>query len=141
MNLAGERVKRGAFSELRRQGEKVADLARDMAPHLRGDLEQAIQVSEPFNQRDRLGRFARAEVQIFVDPEAESSTGHNVAKYAYLMHEGQEPYGTAYRRGAGTRAKGPKAGGGYMARAFEEYASKVTPAVVARVQQELEDEL
>jgi len=143
----GDRAVKGVSDVVRDEGEKVQELARDMAPHDDGYLEAAIKVEESKSTqgRDVQGRFTsgggRLQVTVYVDGDMPGSHDRKtVGDYALLMHEGLSPYGDGtYKPGEGTLAKiyaGMKAGGKFLERALRERRKHLidrSAAIVKRI--------
>jgi len=120
-------LKRRARKVLVREAEKVQKLAIKMAPVDHGGLEEAIKITgnDATTARDELGRFARVEVEVYVDMEAPGKDPNRgdvkVGDYAYEIHEHLEPVGEM-KRGPKSNQKnstngGVEVGGGFMTRA------------------------
>lgn len=110
-------------------GHQLMLLARKMAPRDEGNLEEAIQMNpdpdKPGRERDDLGRFARTEVEVYVDMEAPvpERPGKVVGDYAYEVHEHVTPMG---EKNLGEKSiekqlvtPEVEVGGGYMTRAAD----------------------
>lgn len=122
-------TKRRVKSVLIKEARKVQKMAIKMAPVDHGGLEEAIKISgdEVGVQRDELGRFARVEIEVYVDMDApgkDPKRGNvRVGDYAYEIHEHLEPLGSM-KRGPKSNQKnnsngGVEVGGGFMTRAAE----------------------
>ena len=111
---------------------KVRDLARKFAPVDLGNLEEAIKVRpERFvAARDAFGRFARQEIEVYVDESMPVPHGKNktVGDYAYEIHEHLYPYGS-WKLGKNSQAKqatqNEVVGGGFLERAAEEIEAQL----------------
>jgi hypothetical protein len=119
----GERVVKHGIDAMRDEANKIADLAKEYAPHDEGRLEEAIKVEETKGERIG-GKFTRAELSVYVDGDMQGSGNMKVGEYAYLMHEGLGPYGDyTYNLGKGSREKdGGRGvvGGKFLERAADE---------------------
>ncbi len=117
-------TKKRAKRKLVEKAYQLRDLARRMAPRDEGNLEEAINVRGDENIRDELGRFARVEVEIYIDFDMEvpQRPGKTVGDYAYFIHEHLEPAGP-WQLGEESRAKqagqSELVGGAFMTRAAE----------------------
>lgn len=119
----GQKVLKHGIDAMRDEANKMADLAREYAPHDEGRLEEAIKVEEIRGESTK-GRFARKELVVYVDGDMQGSGNMKVGEYAYLMHEGLGPYGDyTYNLGKGSAEKdGGRGivGGKFLERAAEE---------------------
>lgn len=105
---------------------KIKELAIRFAPIDEGNLEKAIKVrpDTPGRVRDEAGRFARQEIEVYIDMNMPipGRSGKTVGDYAYEMHEHLTP--------AGPKKLGPlseeknqgsgQVGGAFLTRAMEE---------------------
>lgn len=112
----GERAVRGGADQLRKEAEEVQLLAQMFAPVYSGALEDAIEVGEDRDEKNRV------EVFVYVDPAA-TNHGDFVADYGLVMHRYQEPAGSKYGLGRRSLIKqtqlGVLVGGGYLKRAMQ----------------------
>ncbi|CAO3459773.1 hypothetical protein [Azospirillum argentinense] len=139
LRQVGERAVRSARERMKREGETVAELARQYAPV---DHEGPTRGSPPGRE---LERSIRAEKVIETNRRLAIAIsaggtvgGVDVDAYAALMHEGLAPYGSgAYQPGPLTRAKGGKAGGKYLERAFTDRQDRIIDAVVQAIKRGL----
>jgi len=110
----------------------IRDAARRMAPRDTGDLEKGIKVRGDIGgARDALGRFARVEVEVFIDMDmpVEDRPGKTLGDYAYEMHEHLTPYGPL-KLGPKSQAKQSAnpdmvIGGGFLERALDMFNKTV----------------
>lgn len=120
---SGEKAQRGVSAQMKREAEKIRDLARKFAPIDHGNLEEAIDMAEVESERGESGRFGRKSYSVFVDMFYPSHDGRSVGDYAYVMHEHLMPYGP-YKLGEHSRAKQAgqieMVGGMYLERAVDE---------------------
>lgn len=135
----GPRAVRRAREQMKRESEKIADLARDYAPvdhdgPTKGqppghELERSIRAEKDYEDNRRLK----------ISVVAGGRVGDvDVDEYATLMHEGLGPYGSgAYRPGPGTLAKGPQAGGKFLERAHKERETHMIADITAEVLKEI----
>ena len=120
-------AKRRVLRELYAQAYRTRDLARRFAPHDLGNLEEAIKV-RPEQQgplRDGAGRFARQEIEVYIDMEMSvpERPGKTIGDYAYEIHEHLYPYGPwqlGQRSIAKQQGQSELVGGGFLERAAEE---------------------
>ena len=135
LRQTGERAERRAREQMKREGEKIADIARTLAPvdyegQTHGspparELERSIEAERSYEDNRRLTITVSAGGVV---------DGVDVDEYAGLMHEGLAPYGSgAYLPGPATRAKGGKAGGKFLERAFLERKDKLVAAITAAI--------
>ena len=119
--------KKRVVSALYKAAQDTMRLARAMAPVDEGNLEKAIKISptELGRIRDEYGRFARTEIEVYIDmnmpiPER---PGKTVGDYAYEIHEQLTPYGFM-QLGPKSQSKqarsGIEVGGGFLDRAAAE---------------------
>lgn len=122
-------TRRRAVKKLQEKGVEMRDLARKMAPVDDGNLEQAIKMRpETIGERprDELGRFARTEIEVYVDVDMPipDRPGKVVGDYAFEIHEHLTPAGPL-QLGPRSEEKnqnngGVEVGGGYLDRAAAE---------------------
>lgn len=137
LKRTGDRVYKGQLEYLDRVSERILKRAKEYAPVDEGNLEDALvkeRIVDPSNNR-------RVTIFIGVDP---SELGKGFTKYGHrydeYVHEHLAPFGTGslngatFSAGAGTLAKGPKAGGLFLQRAFEDFEDEIieTMAKIAR---------
>jgi hypothetical protein len=120
-------AKRRVLRELYAQAYRTRDLARKFAPRDVDNLEEAIKV-RPEQQgpmRDEAGRFARQEIEVYIDMEmpVPERQGKTIGDYAYEIHEHLFPYGP-WQLGENSVAKqqgqSEQVGGGFLERAAEQ---------------------
>ncbi|MCY1369006.1 hypothetical protein D9M69_560230 [compost metagenome] len=93
------RAKKRAVRRIYDEANKIAEIAREMAPVDEGYLEKSIKVSPSSLERarDEMGRFVRTDVSVFVDEDmmvpTTSGKQKRVGDYAYMVHEWVTPYG------------------------------------------------
>lgn len=145
LKQAGQKAVKGAIDQMRKEAQKIADLARQMAPVDEGDLEKAIIVTEEGGGRDSSGRFARKQLSVGVDMDAPAGFNKRgeqitVGAYAYVMHEHLAPFGK-FGLGPLSRLKQSRqsvmVGGKYLERALAEIEPGLINRVVLRVKREL----
>ena len=94
-----------------------------MAPIDKGNLEDAIMVTDSGGGRNDLGQFVRKSVDVFVDGDHPANGMHTVGEYAMDMHENLTPYGDL-KLGPLSQAKQAGSpvivGGGFIERAVEQ---------------------
>lgn len=92
-----ETAKRRVRKKLIAKAREVQVLAIKMAPVDHGNLERAVKIrgDQEGAVRDELGRFAKVEVEVYVDEKAPipERPGKTIGDYAYEMHEHLEPAG------------------------------------------------
>lgn len=127
LNLDTQGRKR-VVKSLYAQALKLRDLARKFAPVDDGNLEKAILIHPERLEgaiRDERGRFARQEIEVYIDMEmpVPERPGKTVGDYAYVVHEHVTPYGP---KNLGPLSELKQAGqseivgGGFLERAAEE---------------------
>ena len=90
LRSVGLKLQSNAARSLGRQALRVQKLARKMAPHDLGNLENAIKIEGVQNERDLdTGRFGRKEFIVYLDPDepAEGRGGALVGQYLLWAHE------------------------------------------------------
>lgn len=129
---AKKRVKAALITK----AHEIAAAARRMAPRDDGNLEAAIKVrGETGMLRDEAGRFARAEVDIYIDTTmpVPQRPGKTVGDYAYEIHTHLEPAGP-WRLGPESQAKqqgqAEVVGGAFMDRAAASIDGAIDAALV-----------
>lgn len=120
----GERAVKGISDAMRYYAEVMLRDAIANAPRDTGSLERALDVEYMRN-----GVNGRLWVKIRIDPDepyVDPNPNHKpsdktVGDYAYLMERYLRPHGRGGKWDAreGTRAKGPQAGGRFLARAVQ----------------------
>lgn len=136
INLDREGARR-VVRELYQQAIKARDLARKFAPTDDGNLEEAIKVrpDELGIKRDVYGRFARTEVEVYIDMDMpiDGRDGKTVGDYAYIQHEWLTPYGP-WKLGQKSLAKqasqSEQVGGGFLERAAQEIEYELEGALL-----------
>lgn len=141
LNLDTQGARR-VVKELYKQALKTRDLARKFAPCEYGNLEQAIKVrpDELLKvKRDALGRFARQEIEVYIDNDYPAPQRHRksgvvtVGDYAYHIHEHLWPYGN-WKLGRESRSKqdgqAELVGGGFLERAAQEIENQIEGALL-----------
>ena len=120
---AGARAQTGVAAQMKKEAEKIRDLARKFAPLDEGNLEDAIEMSENSGGRNQYGQFMRKSYSVFVNMNHPAPRGKTVGDYAYIMHEHLAPYGPL-NLGEKSRAKqsgqSEMVGGLYMDRAIDQ---------------------
>lgn len=128
-------AKKRVKAKLIQKAYQLRDLARKMAPRDHGNLEEAIKVRGEGIARDEGGRFARVEVEVYIDFDMDvpQRKGKKVGDYAYFIHEHQTPYGS-WKLGAESQAKQAgqqeRVGGGFMIRAAEQIDATLNEAML-----------
>lgn len=121
----GTNNKRRVVAKLFDQADKIAALAKKMAPVDTHGVEQAIKVRPERGagggrERNGAGQFVRTEVEVYVDGSMANRDGVPVGQYAYYAHELIEPAGPN-KLGPASLAKqasqGVQVGGGFLDRA------------------------
>jgi CO dehydrogenase/acetyl-CoA synthase gamma subunit (corrinoid Fe-S protein) len=129
--------KRRVKQSLIEKAYEIRDLARKMAPRDEGFLEDAIKVrGDEAMARDELGRFARVEVEVYIDMDmdVERNDGRvvKIGDYAYFIHEHLTPAGS-WQLGEESQAKqaGQQevVGGAFMDRAVDAMDKKIDQAL------------
>ena len=125
LSQAGDRATKGVVDQMRREAERIKELARRFAPIDHGNLEKAIKLATLGGGRDAMGRFARKSFEVYIDMDAVAYDGRTVGRYAYVMHELLLPYGAGgYNLGPRSRMKQNSqveaVGGRFLERAAEE---------------------
>lgn len=126
LDQVGTRAQKHLVEVMRKGAEEIKELARDYAPYApvelggspdqRRHLQEAIKVGE-----DRSGTNRRTSVFVYVDGAMQGAGNVYIDDYAWKMHESLSPYGSGlWHAREGTIAKGPYAGGQYLARAFKD---------------------
>jgi hypothetical protein len=125
-------AKKRILAKLRAKANEVKELAQKMAPVDKGNLEQAIKVSGESGGvvRDALGRFARQEIDVYVDMEMpiEDRPDKTIGDYAYIMHEHLTPAGPlklGEKSSEKQQGQNEIVGGKYLERALEEVGISV----------------
>lgn len=146
LRQGGSRAVKGAFQQMKKEGEKIADLARLMAPVDEGDLEKAIQTRAVGGGRSEGGQFAQKQIIIEIDGDRPAGVNREgqisvVGDYAYLMHEHLTPFGH-YRLGPRSQAKqagsSVMVGGKYLERAVAEVEKGLINRIIGAVQDGLD---
>jgi hypothetical protein len=129
LDQEGERAVKGLSEVMKARGHDIMETAREFAPFrapgdggnpdLNRHLDHAIDMKVSLSGVNR-----RLAVVIFINGRKLGNQNKTIAQYAYLIHEGLEPYG-GWKRGKGTVAKGLQAGGRFMTRAYEAYKERV----------------
>lgn len=134
-------AKKRVKSALIEKANEIRDLAVKMAPRDESNLEQAIKVrGEAGVLRDEAGRFARAEIEIYIDGSmpVPQRPGKTVGDYAYEIHTHLEPAGP-WRLGEESRAKqqgqSETVGGGFMDRAAAAVDGAIDAALLRALQE------
>lgn len=125
-------AKKRVRAMLIRRAYNIRDMARKMAPVDTEGLEKGIKIAgDTSGARDALGRFARIEVEVYIDMDAPVADrpGKKLGDYAYEMHEHLTPYGRL-QLGEKSRAKqssssGVMVGGGFLERAAEMFEKAI----------------
>jgi len=136
LNLDHEGARR-VVRELYKQALKTRDLARKFAPVDEGNLEEAIKVhpDELGVKRDAFGRFARTEVEVYIDMDMpiDGRDGKTVGDYAYIQHEWLTPYGP-WKLGEKSVRKqngqSEQVGGGFLERAAQAIEDEIEDALL-----------
>jgi hypothetical protein len=123
LQQTGHKAVDGVAQVMREGGEEIAELAKDYAPYDasspagRGHLQDAIEV-----KTERTGINGRLVVTVWVNGNRLGNGGKRIGEYAFLMHEFLAPYGNPaiFHAGPGTLAKGSKAGGKFLERAYRD---------------------
>jgi hypothetical protein len=140
LRQGGPRAVRRAREQIKREGERIASRARDLAPvdykgqsrqdPPRRELERSIRAERFYEDNRRLAVLVN--VGGVVD-------GVDVDVYAVQMHEGLAPYGSgAFEKGPASKAKGPDVGGKFLERAFNERAPHMVADIVSEVRKALQ---
>lgn len=126
----GTRAVRGISTAMRHFGELMYYEAKTLnAPKDTGSLEKAIDIAY-----ERTGINRRLVVTIwiktnepYINPNSKRKQGKKtVGDYAFLMEKYLRPHGAGgYKARAGTRNKGPQAGGKFIARAVKRYRMRL----------------
>lgn len=147
LRQSGARAVKGAFQQMKKEGEAIARRARENAPVDEGDLEKAIRSRVVGGGRDEeTGQFKRKEIVIEVDGDATTSDGKSVGSYAYIMHEELKPYGFGrFNLGPKSRAKQEnnpsfKVGGMYLERAIAEIEKGMMNRIIEAVRDAVDDD-
>jgi len=116
---SGSKTNKKALSAMRKGGGKIQDLAQQMAPIDKGNLEDAI-----ITQEDRNGVNGRVRIFIGIDPSHSAGDGKNVGEYGELIHELLYP-GGSWKLGKRSKEKqdanpGVQVGGQFIERALDE---------------------
>jgi hypothetical protein len=133
-------TKRRVMDVIVKEAKAVQELAIQMAPVDHANLEKAIKIrgDENGRSRDSSGKFARREVEVYIDMDmpVPNRPEKTVGDYAYEMHEHLTP--------AGGLELGPKSvekqngsqvtvGGWFLTRALEEVDGKIDMDLVSIV--------
>lgn len=118
MEQAGEKAVRGISDTFQTNGELIRDAAIEYSPILTGALEHAIKKNTEYTGINR-----RAVVTVYIDESGP------VGKYARLIHESLQPYGSGMLNLGKLSAEkdGGRGivGGKFLQRAFRLYKEKV----------------
>jgi hypothetical protein len=125
LQKASSEAPKHIFEQMKREGKKMQQLARMMAPVDMGNLEDAITLSTEGGGRDMRGRFMSKVVAVFIDMNqpVPERPGHVVGEYAYEMHEHLTPMGPkklGKKSVAKQSGQSEQVGGGFMERAAEQ---------------------
>ena len=124
---------RGALAAMRKGAEDIQELAREMAPVEKHNLEESIQIAE-----DREGARGRTRVFVYID-EGMAAEGRpfgvTVGDYAVYMHEGKYKLGPKSKeKQSGTSVR---VGRKFLERAADELAPEIFEKVTRAIERSL----
>jgi hypothetical protein len=123
----GDRVQENARKTMHRAADRIVKRAALYAPVDQHNLEEAIEKRVTYE-----GKRNRLAIDVGIKPVV---NGVNVEQYATIMHEGE--YNLGPRSQEKADRTGAAVGPGYLTRAADEEKDKLTPQMIAAVNEEI----